>query len=251
MLAALCNSVSAGDEWKEMKGKHFIVHYRSDRDFADKVRSKAEKEYQRIVKDLGYTKYGDFWLWDDRVKIYLYSSRQEFISAENAPEWAAGKADYKDGLISGIEANDIFLNSVLSHELGHLVFRDFVGFTDEVPLWLDEGVAQWEDYTTRERARVYASKMFKENRLFNLNSLTSMDVRMVNEAGAAPQFYAQSVSLVGFMIEEHGAERFTRFCRKLKDGRSMDEALRFTYPEGMRTIQELEVQWQESMSGEQ
>lgn len=248
LLLSLRN-LFAEDEWKLVKGTHFIIQYQNDKRFAEKVLHQAEKNYKRIVLNLGYAKKENFWLWEDRAVISLYKTREEFANAVGAPGWAAGKADYKKRTIAGIEGSEIFIGSVLPHEMGHLVFRDFIGFGDNAPLWLDEGVAQWQDEASRERARKTAVMLYEMNRLMPLAVLTASDIRTVGEAERAVEFYSQSVSLVGFMVEKYGTERFTRFCRKLRDGNSMNDALRFTYDEGLRSIEELERQWSKSLGG--
>ncbi len=239
----------AGSEWKLTKGKHFVIHYKEDKKFSEQVLRQAEKHYKRITHDLGYTKHGNFWLWDNRANIYLYSTREKFVKAVGAPKWATGKADYEKRTIAGVETSQTFLESVLPHEMGHLVFRDFIGFKNKAPLWLDEGVAQWADKETNIRAERAAVRLYKKKQLMSLAALTAMDVRKVTDTGKAAEFYAQAASLVGFMIEKYGAERFTKFCRKLRDESSIDDALRFTYPEGLRSIDELERQWLKSFGG--
>jgi hypothetical protein len=61
-------------------------------------------------------------------------------------------------------------------------------------------------------------------------------------------YYLQSVSLVGFLIERYGSEDFANFCRQLREGKSLDEALRFTYPTHIRDINELETKWREYLA---
>ncbi|OVE76584.1 hypothetical protein BVX97_00720 [bacterium E08(2017)] len=247
LLFVHTSSVYADERWSELKGKHFIIYHKDNERFASKVLSRAEKEYRRITNSLGFSRKSGFWLWEDRARVYLYSNKQEFQLATDAPGWANGRADYKSRTIHGIEGNNIFVDSVLPHEIAHLIFREFIGFDSNVPLWLDEGVAQWEDPIARDKARRAARVLFDQNKLMSLAQITSMDVQTLAESEKAVEFYAQSVSLVGFMIEKYGTQRFTTFCRQLRDGRSMDDALRFTYPQGLRSIKELEVRWSKSL----
>ena len=65
----------------------------------------------------------------------------------------------------------------------------------------------------------------------------------MDDTGIAITFYAQSVSLVGFIIKEYGADRFRKFCGQLRDEKSINEALRFTYPDEISTIELLEKSW--------
>ena len=56
-------------------------------------------------------------------------------------------------------------------------------------------------------------------------------------------FYLQSFSLVGFLIEGCGDGVFTSFCRQLRDGRTVGEALRYTYNINRDYLHEFENKW--------
>jgi len=53
-------------------------------------------------------------------------------------------------------------------------------------------------------------------------------------------YYIQSVSLVGFLIEDYGSKRFADFCRELRDGKTVQQALLFAYPTHIRSLEEFE-----------
>jgi hypothetical protein len=78
-----------------------------------------------------------------------------------------------------------------------------------------------------------------------------MDVQKLIADGKAGEFYAQSVSLVGFLIEQHGSERFRIFCGQLRDRKDLEDALRFAYPESLRNIVDLERAWKKYMLEQQ
>ena len=229
--------------WDVIKERHFLVYYKEDADFARRVGLTAEQEYGRIARAIGYTRYGDFWLWDNRATIFVYPDRRSFLRETQAPKWSAGRARYEQKEIATFKGSSTFLESVLPHELTHLVFREFIGFEGDVPLWLDEGVAQWVEKEKQDRSRSIVARQWKRNRLIPLKTLTSLDVRSLQEAGVAILFYSQAASLVGFMIEQHSPERFRVFCGHLRDGKAIDDALRFTYPSQMRSLKELEGAW--------
>ena len=231
--------------WQELKQKHFIVYYVGNRAFAEKVGRTAERHYDKIGRDLGFTRHGDFWLWDRRARIYIYGSRAEFRRGAGAPDWAAGKADPGKRLIATWQGSAAFLDSVLPHEMTHLIFMEFIGFKNNIPLWLNEGVAQWEDVLRREGTVRLARQLRAHGSLTPLVRLMTQDVRTIGDTAQAAAFYAQSVSLVGFMIECYGSSRFRTFCGHLRDGKSVDDALRFTYSSEIRNIEMLETEWHE------
>ena len=242
-VSTVCVAVDKKPGWKEIKKKHFVIYYVDDRGFAQQVASKAEVYYTKIGKDLGFTRRDNFWLWDSRAKIYIYSNRESFVQASGAPVWAVGKANPKQRLIATYQGSKGFIDSVLPHEMTHLIFMEFIGFTKSIPLWLNEGVAQWEDFSKRDDVLAFVKVMYAKGGLIPLAQLVKLDVRKVDDAGIALTFYAQSVSVVGFMITKYGSTRFRKFCGQLRDGKSVDDALQFTYSKEISTIELLEKSW--------
>jgi len=250
-MMATCVSRGAGtSEWEVVKSEHFLVHHRAERAFAEQLAGAAEGYYRSISTDMGYTRHGGFWTWDKRVRITVHASAEEFARATGAPKWVAGRVKYASREIETFSGGTNFVTTVLPHELAHLIFREFVGFQGDIPLWIDEGVAQWQEPAYRHRVQDLAKKLMQQNRLLPLDELIGMDKRKLEGRRQAGDFYVESASLVGFLVERRGNERFTVLCRHLRDGRTVNEALRFTYGDGMRTIEELEEAWRKYLASE-
>ncbi|MFC1658530.1 peptidase MA family metallohydrolase [Candidatus Omnitrophota bacterium] len=252
-------------EWRELKGDHFIIYFEQKQNFASKVLRKAEANYERIASDLGYARYSNFWTWSNRVKIYIYPDQKSYVTHTGQPEWSYGMADYDKKEILGCSGSQDFLNSILPHEIAHLIFRDFVGFKGEVPLWLDEGVAQWEEEVSRDRIKKAIRDCLQRRALLSLSDIMDMDIRLIKDTdrihlrttriegkhsfiiidgeNLIHLFYLQSASLVGFLIERYGSDKFTNFCRELRDGKRLEEALCSAYTTRLCSIEELEDKW--------
>jgi hypothetical protein len=139
------------------------------------------------------------------------------------------------------------LNVSLPHELAHLILRDFVGLDTEIPLWIEEGVAQWAGSDDRERLVARAVRLERSGLSIPLGKLTRYNVASLDGRSSAAIFYAQAASLVGFLIEEYGGRRFRTLCGHLRDAKTVDEALRFTYPAPLRNLEGLEQAWTEHL----
>lgn len=247
-LIYLVSPLQADDvpDWQVYKTKHFIVHYREHHDFARKTATRCEELYDSIAGKLGFVRHSDFWLWDNRVKIFIFESREAYLKSTRSPEWSAGRASYKERSISTYADSSGFFDSLLPHEMAHFILREFVGFKADIPLWLDEGVAQWVEEGGVEPGRVKDTMVLllaAEGRLISLETLTHMGLREVDAMQEPMEFYAQSASIVGFLISTGGSDAFRKFCGQLRDGQSLDDALRFTYPSRIRSMKELETLW--------
>jgi hypothetical protein len=256
-------------EWKTLSGEHFIINYLSDESFAEDVSHKAEIYYRNIATDLGYPRYTEFWTWEKRVKIFIYPNHNSFLKATGQPAWSHGMADYNMKSISGYTGSVGFLDSVLPHEIAHLIFRDFVGFTGEIPLWLDEGVAQWGESEKRQGIKNMIKSMYKEAKLLQVKDMMKLDMYRLKsmnrlfvrpalaKKGSEPGtlflttealvdlYYIEAVSLITFLIEKFGSYSFSAFCRALRNGDSVDRALKSAYPDHFRSLEEFESRWVE------
>ena len=260
-------------DWQKLNGEHFIVKFTQDEKFAKDVLDKAEVYYRRIAEELGYPRYSNFWLWDDRVRIYIYADHSLYLKATGQAEWSHGMAAYTEKYIAGYSDSGEFLDRILAHEIAHLIFRDFVGFKGEIPLWLDEGVAQWAEGLTRGKYNAMIKQLYMKDSLLTLKDLTELDIRYFNQKGRLyiratytregarsvlfldtksliNTYYIEAYSVVGFLITKYGSNRFADFCRELRDGKSLEEALKFAYPLHVPSLNELEKRWREYLEFE-
>ncbi len=234
--------------WNELKGDHFIVYYEKDEAFAKQVVHSAETYYGRIADDLGYPRYSNFWQWDNRVKIYIYGTVEAFRKGTGEAEWSHGVAMYSKKEIRTYQSSDGFLDGILPHEITHLIFRDFVGLTGRVPIWIDEGVAQWEEPAKRALAIKVARWLIHTDKDLLLQDLTAKDPRAETDPEVVQHYYMQAISLVDYLIRKAGGKTFTEFCRALRDGKSLEEALRTTYR--IETQWDLQEQWKKDVMGQ-
>jgi Peptidase MA superfamily len=235
--------------WKEVRGDHFIVFHVGEDSFAQEVLRKAEQYYKQIGEDLGYERRSGFWQWEHRARIYIYKTKEDFQKNSGKAEWSEGFANYMKRTIVSYEWKKDFLESLLPHEITHLIFRDYVGFQGEVPIWLDEGVAQWEEPAKRNVVRAIMKGFLDSGRGYSLEDLTTVDVRNISAKPAVEIFYVQAASIVDFLIAKFGSDSFIFFCRQLRDGKSIGAALPFAYPTQMRTVKEMEEKWKAYIHG--
>ncbi|MBU2258636.1 MAG: hypothetical protein KJ926_05895, partial [Candidatus Omnitrophica bacterium] len=209
--------VQAEEKFQEYRGTHFIVYYKNaSLDFIQKVVDKSEAYYNDIAESLGFNRY-NFWLWDNRAKIYIYDNAKAY-QATGQPEWSAGSAIPQRKLIASYPMAEGFFEHLLPHEIGHIIFREFVGFNNNaIPDWLDEGVASYQESLTDPRMKMVINSAVSQGRLIGLNKLFGMNPYSMHDSDLVNLFYAQSASLVEYLIKEFGRDRFVTFCQDLRD----------------------------------
>lgn len=254
------------ENWEEYKGQHFLIYFPEGyQDFVERVSNRAEQDYLRISDYLGYGRSLSFWTWERRVKIYIYPDKSSYLQATSTPEWSIGVANYKKRAISSFVDCEDFLDSTLPHEIAHLMFRDFVGLSKKIPAWLDEGVAIFAEVKNWQEREESIKENAGDGSVLPLRNLMKMDITVVKNPnglfirpaiGKRRQtvmfltgeslvnlYYSQASSLVNFLIEVYGTKRFANFCRDLRDGKELEEALQFSYPNSLENIEELEREW--------
>lgn len=222
--------------WKTVKEKHFIVYHTGQDSTAEAVAGEAERCYDGIAADLGYTRFDRYWLWDRRATVRIYSNAHAFAEACNAPAWAAGKANYERREIATYAGSGAdFSTRVLPHEVAHLILAEFVGGR-RLPVWLQEGVAQWE----QGRKTVSAKRLPDP---IPMAELMAADIRESSDPRFVIRFYAQAASVVGYLISVHGSERFGSFCKSLRRGKTVEESFAEAYNGVLKTWDDLEKAW--------
>jgi len=58
-------------------------------------------------------------------------------------------------------------------------------------------------------------------------------------------YYLQAASLVYYMIDKFGAMEFSNFCRAIRDGKSVEDAIKSVYYTHIRDMNEFEQRWRQ------
>jgi hypothetical protein len=126
--------------------------------------------------------------------------------------------------------------------MGHIIFREFIGLQTKVPLWFEEGVAMYQEKAKRFGSNTAVKKAVENGEFIALKELTDMRLYNNSPANELDLFYAESASVVYYMISELGEFNFVRFCRALKEGKGFDGALKSIYVR-FRNLDDLNRAW--------
>ena len=228
--------------WKSEKSTHFIVYYKeADGKFVRQSVDKAEEYYKSIAENLGFTRY-DFWLWDKRAKIYIYNDAVDYRKATGKPSWSGGAAYYHEKVIETYPWAQGFFHSLLPHELGHIIFREFVGTENNAPLWLDEGVAMYQEKVKRFNLKTKLLQALEQRKLTPLNKLSELNINFVNDKEIVELYYAEALSVVDYLLNKFGRDNFVELCRRLKERKTFDQAINDAY-RVFKNLEDLNKAW--------
>ena len=239
--------------WSEVKDKHFIVYYQSavDQSTARQILREAEQYYDRIGERVGYTRYGNFWTWDERARIYLFPDQESFSRETGQPAWSTGFADRDSTVFTArtivtFRQDREFFDGLLPHEISHLVLHDYIPM-ERIPIWFDEGVAQLYERAKGAQADQIMRALISRGQYIPLADLMRLDIRTEKQKERVVIFYAQSLSIVDFLTKKYGGASFSRLCRNLREGKPFEEALRNAYSNQLNSVKDLEEKWLRSL----
>lgn len=246
LLVLIPSGIALGDEidaWHTIKSTHFIIYYRTVEDkFLEELIDRSEDYYNKIADSLGFRRY-NFWLWENRAKIYIYDDAKTYQAATGQPSWSSGCAIMKEKIIYTFPYARGFFETILPHEMGHIIFREFVGFDNSaIPFWLDEGVASYQEKPKRVTSDGIVKDAIQNDKFINLERLSSLNPQVIEDAELVNLFYAESLSLIDYLIKEYGQDNFVLFCQALRDKKDLAGALAYAYP--FRNTQDLSRKWE-------
>lgn len=250
MLICWTPSSIYGEEQRQEKGKHFVVLYSGEeqKSWAREILRAAEQYYTKIASKIDYARYNNFWTWGDRVQIIVYPDQDSFIKESGMPAWSkAGAYREKDALaqrkIITYKQEEHFNDGILPHEISHLMLRDFIGDESKIPVWFDEGVAQIQEKERKIQANYLMRNLIAAGQYIPLDQLFSFDIRREKDPTKVAFFYAESVTIVLFLMDRYGSDSFGRLCHAMQDGSSFEEALTAAYPLRISSISDLGKKW--------
>ncbi len=230
------------DDWWVAETSNFVIRHHHARTFIEKAARAAERTREVQVRRW-FGAAGD--TWKPRCEIYFYADPEEFSQATGAPPMAPGltriegEGDRVWGRCIHLHGDPAeLLRAVLPHEVTHAVLAGRFGA--RVPRWADEGMAVLSEPRDRVEAHLrFLPRWRQEGRLLPLRRL--LDQEDYPDPRSWGSFYAQSVSLVDFLVDAKGATTFADFLRDgLRDG--YGSALRRHYG---WTWRDLERRWLE------
>jgi hypothetical protein len=155
--------------------------------------------------------------WAPRCDIYLYPTAAIFQQSTGQPQSSPGFSTM--GINAGrVVARRVnlradhtnLLHTILPHEITHVVLADIFP-TQQIPRWADEGMAVLSEPASEQDLRALdLAKPLATGELFKLSDLMAMDYP---NGRYWSLYYAQSVSLTRYLVEQGTPAQFVQFVR--------------------------------------
>lgn len=227
-------------EWRTLSEDKVVLHwYKGDDTFAGKLMTAAHDALDRMSRDTGAS-------LAQTVNLYIYGSSQDLRGSMIFPQdWTGGVAySSYNSIAIGINTNQLdWGTSAIAHELTHLlVYQMTANPYNELPTWLNEGLAMYAEGSLDPTYMTLLNGAISQDSLISVRSLVSPFSAYGSLSALA---YAESYSLVEFLVDEYGQARMSELLDTFKGGSGYDEAFTKVYGFDM---EELDSLWRQSLS---
>tara|TARA_Y100000588_G_scaffold376053_1_gene453260 strand:+ start:3584 stop:4975 length:1392 start_codon:yes stop_codon:yes gene_type:complete len=182
------------------------------------------------------------------IVMVLYNNNAEMIEAVVAKSLASSRELITEGQAFDAESVVLVLAGrsdvgTATHEMTHILVARAAGSRASVPLWLNEGLAEYGNLDQTISYERFLEWAVGTDRLIPLKSLRSFP----GDPNLTLVAYGQGRSVVKYMIDEFGTEKMSELLATLGTAIGIDDALGAVYGFGIRG---LEDKWRESIGAD-
>lgn len=236
------------NDFKIAKSEHFDIYYHSA-DIADNVNRLAEDYFNRILADLLIFEKDVM----SRGKFNIVIAKDNDELKNIFPDVLTGRAamtDYETKTIIIVEANEAGnIQTDLSHEITHAIFFERMNSGNHIPAWIHEGISSYEEAKIDPTQTGARWATFGPD-ISGGGGLPLKDLAIKAEAGPEEVnlFYAESYSVVKYLIDTRGMLKFMKLSTSLQSGKNIDAAIKTVYDPDLTSLSNLEVKWRTSLN---
>ena len=225
--------------WRTLETDSLLLHwYEGDSAFAGELLDAGETALDDLLLLTGVEV-------EKQISVYIYASSEAMQSATLfAPAWSGGLAFSENNtvLIAISPSQLSWGKRAMAHELAHVVIGRFTfSCISHMPVWLSEGLAENAEGEMDAYYAGLLSDAVDNNTLLSVRELGEI---FSNDPETATLSYAQSHSLVAFLIERYSQERMLLLLDQFRDGMPADQALMDVYE---LDRDNLEASWREHL----
>ena len=229
-------------EWRKSQSTSFNLYwYKGDSHFVQRLVEAGEEALSLLEDDIGAKP-------ERTIEVYVYGNTTALQDSLIYPdEWTGGVAFTEYGIVAlGISSEQLgWGEGAMAHEMAHLVVHQVTmnGYGIVLPNWLDEGLAM---YAEGELSSDLASRLSKAVKLGGLDSVQTLSSSFPADTAGATLAYAESYSLVEYLLENKGGrENMLELLGAIRGGSGYEEALVEVYA---LSIGQLDFQWKQYLT---
>lgn len=228
--------------WQTLSNGQLNLHYYGiNKSFAQEMLDVGQEGIDRNQNEAGLTT-------DSLVNIYVYPNYNDLRDAIlYEPSWVGGQAYPEQNIvILGTSGSDAQWDKhTVIHELTHVLVGHFTfSCLGGVPQWLNEGLAVYSEGPLDSQFQGPLDQAIQADNLLSVRSISGSFSEVADRADLS---YAESYSLVNFLIKTYGQDKMTALLAAFRDGGTTDQALMQAY--GFN-IDGLEDQWRASLGAQ-
>jgi hypothetical protein len=206
--------------WTSATSDQVTLHaYNGDESFNNEILDSAQQAIDKLESEFDLEPIKP-------IDIWVYDSNNDFEGARltNSETWSAAVTFPELDLVLAVipDGRHSEIGRIVPHEMSHQVLHQATENPfNHPPTWLDEGLAVLNQDNGNENADEIVRAAAQEDRLLSIRSLNSSFPYDPNEVDLA---YAESLSIVNFIIDHFGADKMSALIAAYREGLSHDEA---------------------------
>ena len=210
-----------------------LYWYEGDTAFAREIIDTARQVLARLAESTGAR-------LKNPINLYIYAGPEDLQGAMIFPqEWTGGVAFTRYSTIAiGIAPDKLeWGRRAMAHEITHLVTHQMVfNPYNSLPTWLEEGLAMYAEGPLQSVFADLLEDAAADEALISVRSLSSPFSAYAVESALA---YAQSYSIIDFLISGYGQESMLELLNTFSRGSGYDQALMAVYGFDMDGLNDL------------
>ncbi|MDI3338915.1 MAG: peptidase MA family metallohydrolase [Sphaerobacter sp.] len=230
--------------WQTLQsGLVTVYYYAGNPSFAQEALDTTLRAIRRFDQAFGVTT-------DQPLRVVIYANERDFAAAlpAGSDDWVGGFAEPELGLIVvAIRPGDRGeIARMLSHEVIHVVLDQATANPfNAPPPWLNEGIASYYQDVRDERFPAVLQRAVRSGQLDTVRALNSP---FPADPAAAILAYAESESIVRFIIETKGERAMADLLAVFREGVAYEAAVQRAL--GL-TLDQLDQEWKAWLSAGQ
>ena len=211
-------------DWRDItSGQITLFWYEGNESFAQQLMTAAQDALIRLSDEFNAS-------LQQPVKFYIYADATALQGALANPDtWTGGITlpAYNTIMIGIAEDNLDWGMRAVAHELGHLVVGQIIYSPfGTLPTWLSEGTAMNAEGEMASDFQARFNQSISADSLFSVRSIAST---FPADASDAKLCYAESYSVVRYLIDNYSSAKLLALLDAFKQGSTDDEALKQIY----------------------